>query len=263
MFIRKDRIDAGKAFDFGKISADYAKYRDIYPEIFYHKIAQRNLCVKGQRVLDLGTGTGVLPRNMYRYGAEWIGTDISEDQIRYAKELSKKRKLNIAYQTIAAEDICFPDGTFDVITACQCFWYFDYTKLAPKLARILKPGGKLLLLYMAWLPFEDRIAGASEELVLKYSPEWTGAGEEKRPICVPQELCEEFDPVYHEEYTVDVPFSRESWHGRMKSCRGIGASLLSEEMEAWEEEHKRLLESIAPQTFSVKHYIATAELKRK
>ena len=30
---------------------------------------------------------------------------------------------------------------------------------------------------MAWLPYEDRLAGASEELVLKYSPMWSGAGE--------------------------------------------------------------------------------------
>ena len=42
--------------------------------------------------------------------------------------------------------------------------------------RMLKPGGKLLVLYMAWLPYEDKIAQKSEEIVLKYSPEWSGAG---------------------------------------------------------------------------------------
>ena len=60
MDIRDDRIDEGKAFDWGKTSEAYAKYRDIYPEEFYRKVADRGLCVKGQRVLDLGTGTGVL-----------------------------------------------------------------------------------------------------------------------------------------------------------------------------------------------------------
>ena len=63
-------IDGGKPFDWGKTSQDYAKYRDIYPKVFYQKIADRGLCVKGQKVLDIGTGTGVLPRNMYRFGAE-------------------------------------------------------------------------------------------------------------------------------------------------------------------------------------------------
>ena len=75
--MKRDDIDGGKAFDWGKVSGDYAKYRDIYPEEFYQKIVDLGLCVKGQRVLDLGTGTGVLPRNLYRFGASFVGVDIS------------------------------------------------------------------------------------------------------------------------------------------------------------------------------------------
>ena len=81
MDISDKNIDGGKAFDWGKTSEDYAKFRDIYPEQFYKRIVKLNLCVSGQTVLDLGTGTGVLPRNMYHYGAKWIGTDISDKQI--------------------------------------------------------------------------------------------------------------------------------------------------------------------------------------
>ena len=72
----------------GRTSEEYAKYRDIYPEDFYRKIVDRGLCTDGQTVLDLGTGTGVLPRNMYKYGAEWTGTDISPEQIKQAKILA-------------------------------------------------------------------------------------------------------------------------------------------------------------------------------
>ena len=71
MAISDARIDDGKEFDWGRTSREYARYRDIYPEVFYSKIAERGLCIKGQNVLDLGTGTGVVPRNMYRYGATW------------------------------------------------------------------------------------------------------------------------------------------------------------------------------------------------
>ena len=76
------RIDDGTPFDWGRTSADYARYRDIYPPEFYRMVLDRGLCQDGQHVLDLGTGTGVLPRNMIRYDATWVGTDISAEQIR-------------------------------------------------------------------------------------------------------------------------------------------------------------------------------------
>jgi len=57
MISSKD-IDNGQAFDWGKTSGDYAVYRDLYPEEFYQKIVSIGLCVRGQSVLDLGTGTG-------------------------------------------------------------------------------------------------------------------------------------------------------------------------------------------------------------
>ena len=56
MEITDDRIDAGRAFDWGRTSEEYAKYRDIYPNEFYNKIIDRGLCIEGQKVLDLGTG---------------------------------------------------------------------------------------------------------------------------------------------------------------------------------------------------------------
>ena len=261
--INKD-IDHGKPFDWGKASADYAIYRDIYPPVFYQKIADRGLCIKGQRVLDLGTGTGVLPRNMYRFGAEWVGTDISENQILQAKRLAEAQNMNITFLTAGAEDIDFPDASFDVITACQCFWYFDHKVVVPKLAKLLKPGGTLLILYMAWLSFEDEIAGKSEELVLKYNPDWTGKGETKKPIWIPDIVPEYFDLTDHEEYDLPVHFTRESWHGRIKACRGIGASSLTpEQIAAWEAEHTAMLEQCAPPEFDIKHYAAMAVLKKK
>ena len=97
----------------------------------------------------------------------------------------------------------------------------------------------------------------------QYNPKWIGAGETKHPISVAPELLEYFDLTYHEEYELDVPFTRTSWNGRMKACRGIGASLSPEEIAAWEKEHLQLLERIAPEAFSVRHYAAIAELRKK
>ena len=263
MEIRDSRIDAGKAFDWGKTSEAYAKYRDIYPEEFYRKIVELGLCIKGQKVLDLGTGTGVLPRNMYRYGAEWTGTDISPEQIRQAKRLAEEGGMDIPFYAIPTEQLEFPAESFDVITACQCFWYFDHARVMPMLAGFLKPGGKLLILYMAWLPFEDPIAGKSEELVLRYNPAWSGAGEVRHPIWIPEVAYESFTLESHGEYDLKVPFTKESWHGRMFACRGVGASLSPEELAAWDAEHRALLEQYAPERFDVLHYGAYAVLVKK
>jgi hypothetical protein len=60
-----------------------------------------------------------------------------------------------------------------------------------------------------------------------------------------------------------VPFTRETWHGRMKACRGVGASLSEEELQRWDAEHRRLLEEIAPERFDVLHYAALALLRKK
>ena len=263
MEIKDIRIDAGKAFDWGRTSEEYAKYRDIYPDGFYRKIIDRGLCTEGQKVLDLGTGTGVLPRNMYRYGADWTGADISPEQIEQAKRLAEDAGMKIDFMAAATEEIDFPEESFDVITACQCFWYFDHERVMPELAGMLKPGGKLLILYMAWLPFDDEIAGKSEELVLKYSPNWSGAGETRHPIWIPEVAYKYFELEDHEEYDLKVPFTKESWHGRMIACRGVGASLSGEELAKWDEEHRKLLDKIAPEQFDVLHYAALAVLRKK
>ena len=261
MEIIDKKLDGGKAFDWGKTSNDYAKYRDIYPQEFYDKIVSRNLCIDGQSVLDLGTGTGVIPRNMYPYGAKWIGTDISENQIEQAKLLSQG--MDIEYYAKSAENIDFQENSFDVITACQCFWYFDHEMIMPTLHKLLKDDGRILVLYMAWLPYEDKIAGESEKLVLKYSPNWSGAGETMHPIFIPECYNDKFELVYHDEYKINVHFTRDSWNGRMKACRGVGASLSESEIASWEKEHMELLESIAPEEFDILHYAAIAELRKR
>lgn len=258
-----NNIDDGKPFDWGKTSEDYAKYRDIYPEEFYRKLTERGLCVSGQSVLDIGTGTGVLPRNLYSFGAKWTGTDIAENQIEQAKILAKQQGMDIEFYTCQAEDLDYPDDTFDVVTACQCIWYPNHDILAPKLAKIIKKGGKFLILYMGWLPFEDEIAGKSEDIIKKYNPVWNGAGDTVHPVWIPPQYEQFFDITLEEQTRVDIPFTRESWHGRMRACRGVGASLSPSELEMWDKEHMQMLNDNAPEQFMIKHYIAIAELTNK
>lgn len=263
MDMKDQAIDHGRAFDWGRTSPEYAQYRDIYPPEFYRRLTENGLCIAGQRVLDLGTGTGVLPRNLHPYGASFIGIDSSQNQIDQAVSLSRAAGMSIEYRCVPAEQIDFPSATFDVVTACQCMVYFDHTVLAPMLARVLRDGGHLVFLYMAWLPGEDPLAGQSEALILKHNPAWTGCGETRHSITVPAPYLDFFTVEREEIFDLSVPFTQESWNGRVKTCRGIGAALSGPEIERFDAEHRKLLREIAPEQFNILHYAAITVLRKK
>ncbi|MCD8390499.1 MAG: class I SAM-dependent methyltransferase [Firmicutes bacterium] len=257
-------IDKGKNFDFGKTSENYASYRDIYPEEFYRRIIDLGLCGKGQRVLDLGTGTGVLPRNMYKYGAKFVGADISENQIETARRLSSG--MDIQYITAAAEDVDFPDASFDTVTACQCFMYFNKDTVLPKIHRLLRDGGHFCIMFMGYLPLESEIARKSEELILKYNPVWNGANyapdKSKTENRITPDWCKGmFETEKYTAFGVNVSFTRESWNGRMKTCRGVGASLDDKDIDAWEREHMAFLNTM-PERFNIPHWVTMLNLKK-
>ena len=261
--IKNADIDHGNGFDWGKASKDYARFRDIYPEEFYEKIIACGICTKGQVVLDLGTGTGVLPRNLYRWGAKFIGADISENQISEARRLSRESGMDIEYIVSSAEDIDFQDNSFDAVIASQCYIYFNMDIVLPKLYRILQKNGHFCILFTAWLSDESKIAAKSEELVLKYNPDWTGGQLKRSPIIMPKLAFEYFSVEHDITYDISIPFTRESWNGRIKACRGIGASSLSEkEIADFEEEHIQYLDTVNEE-FSIPHYVTMLDLKTK
>ena len=90
-----------------------------------------------------------------------------------AKNLAKKDDLNINFQVSPAETCPFVNQSFDVITANQCWLYFDKAQIIPEVKRLLKPSGLLVTSHFSWLPRLDDIAKRSEELILKHNPNWT------------------------------------------------------------------------------------------
>lgn len=256
-------IDNGRRYDWSSASQDYAKYRDIYPSEFLARIKELSLVERGMRVLDIGTGTGVLPRMLYDTGAFFVGVDSAAGQIEQARTIAVQNGMNIDFSIGPAEEISFPENSFDSALACQCFWYFNHEKLSERLYHVLKPNGLFSAMVMEWLPFEDNTAAKSEELILKYNPQWTGGGEIRHELFVPQCYGEYFDTMLSEVFDIDVPFTRESWCGRIRSCRGIGAALSSEEVARFDTEHFALLKEVVPERFTIKHYAAFVLLKSK
>lgn len=241
-------VDDGQKFDFGKTSKEYAKYRDIYPEELFERLHELGIGKKDSKWLDLGTGTGVIPRGMAKYGADILAVDISENQIEEAKELSKEY-TNIQYRVSSAEDLTYEENTFDAVTACQCFWYFDPNVIVPKIQSMLKPGGIFLKVYMSYMK-EEEITQDSNGLVKKINGAWGGASASIKDL-----TTHYFSDPQMETMIVELPFTRETWHGRMMASRGVMASMDEEKIRQFDREHREMLEKKYPENFVVKHKI--------
>ena len=254
--MKLDFIDKGNEFDFGRTSDSYAKYRDIYPKSMYEKLIEFGIGKRGQKILDLGSGTAVLPINMYHTGAEFTATDISENQMLYGRRLAEKKGMdNINFAVCSAENTDFADNSFDVVTAVQCFQYFNANKAADEIMRILKPNGVFCKIFMDWLPFEDEIIAEMEQLVLKYSPDWSGSGFDKFRYSYPSWAENRFDIETIHSYNAALEFTKDAWIGRIKSCRGVGASLSEDRLAEFENEYRGMLRKYKSEILSLKHQI--------
>lgn len=241
--MKLDNIDKGNEFDFGRTSEDYARYRDIYPVSMFKKLIAFGIGKRGQKILDLGSGTAILPINLYQTGAKFTATDISENQVRYGKQLVKEKGIDsIDFKVCSAEETGFTDNSFDVVTAIQCFQYFNAVKATDEIRRILKPYGLFCKIFMDWLPYEDEVIGEMEDLVLKYNPNWSGKGFKKFKYTYPDWADEKFNIETIHSYDTTLEFTKEAWLGRVKSCRGVGASLSDNDIERFEAEYCNLLQ---------------------
>ncbi len=248
-------IDRGQSFDWGKTSTDYGRYRQGPPDSFYERLKAEGVGLRGQRILDLGTGTGVLARRFARQGAVVSGIDLTAEQIAMARKLAEAEGVSVDFRVSPAETPPFDDHAFDVITANQCWVYFDKSKMIPEVRRLLVAEGVLVKSHYGWLPRQDPVAQRSEELVLKYNPGWSGRDWDGDPLTLPDWAREAFTLRSAISYDELLPFTREMWRGRIRACRGVGATLLQEAMTAFDAEHDALLRQIAPEQFTILHRI--------
>jgi SAM-dependent methyltransferase len=250
-----EQIDAGRGIDWGRTSIDYDRHRPGPPESFYRKLAALDFGLAGQSVLDIGTGTGLLARQFAARGLTACGIDISAQQIAVAQAAAGRQGVQIDFQVAPAESIPYPDQSFDLVSANQCWLYFDREQVIPEVCRVLKPGGRLLVSHFSFMPRLDPLVAASERLVLQYNPDWSGADWDGDIAPYPGWAQAVFDLTGLFVYDEQIPFTRENWRGRMRALRGIAASLSVTQVDAFDAEHDALLQTLAGAEFSVWHRI--------
>jgi len=248
-------IDRGRPIDWGSTSRDYAQYRSGPPDQLYAALQAFGIGLPGQRILDLGTGTGIVARALATRGAIVSGIDVSRAQVEEAQRLAASDGLTIDFRVAPAEEPPFGERKFEAATANQCFLYFDRMRVIAELRRVLMPGGRLVISHYNWLPLSDPIAAASEALVLRFNPNWQAVGFDGNVRAAPDWLPADMTVEAFFWFDTDVPFTRESWRGRIRASRGIGASLSNEEVRTFDAEHAKMLDRIAPPSFTVKHRV--------
>lgn len=130
--------------------------------------AQRLWARPGERVLDIGTGTGWTARNVARSGATVIGVDIADELLNAARALSSHVVPAIEFRHADAEALPFEDGAFDgVISTFGLMFAPDQAAAASEVKRVCRPGGRAVI--AAWTPDEESYINKFFGMIGKYS----------------------------------------------------------------------------------------------
>ncbi|CUR62484.1 Methyltransferase type 11 [metagenome] len=135
-----------RARSFGPVAEAYDRGRPSYP-------AQAVAWLTGGEakvVLELAAGTGKLTRELVDQGHAVFATEPDEAML----EVLRERVPEVSAKVATAEEIPANDRSVDVVVVAQAFHWFDHEAALAEIARVLKPGGHLALV---WNSRDERI----------------------------------------------------------------------------------------------------------
>ena len=146
------------ARSFGSVADAYDRGRPGYPA----EAASWLVGTEPALVLEIGAGTGKLTEALTALGHEVHATD--PDDAMLAK--LRARLPDVPTSVASAEKLPAKDATYDVVVAGQAFHWFDHEQALPEIARVLRRGGRLALVWNArdeqipWVRKLGRIIGS-------------------------------------------------------------------------------------------------------
>ena len=164
-----------------KTAADtYVKGRPDYPPQVTEWLNVTLGLDRHKTVIDLGAGTGKFTGRLVATGAQVIAVEPVAQMLE---------KLSDAWPDVlavsgTATDLPLPDASVDVVICAQAFHWFASAEALSEIARVLKPGGQLGLIWnlrdtqVSWVPKLDAIVNALEGDTPRY---YTGAWREAFP----------------------------------------------------------------------------------
>ena len=133
----------------------FSKYYDLVTPAersrFRRKQIELSRIRPGEKILDVGCGTGSLPvlaRIAVGDSGEAAGIDIAANMISTARAKAKRAGLDIDFRVASIDNLPYPDGRFDVVTSTMMFHHLPVqikTKGLREIHRVLKAGGRFFL----------------------------------------------------------------------------------------------------------------------
>ncbi len=214
--------------------------------------------------MDLGTGTGSLGRLFAQYGCNVTGVDIAGPLLEQARRLDREAGVESAYVEAPAEASGLPGGAFDVVSAGQCWHWFDRPAAVREVARLLVSGGTVVIAHFDWLPIEGNVVAATEQIILRYTPTWPFADQAGLyPHWLVDLQTAGFTDIETFSFDVMVPYSHEAWVGRVRASAPVAGTLDAGGVAACSNELTAMLrEQFAEDPVAVPHRVWAVTAQR-
>lgn len=251
--------------EFGRTAVDYARHRAGFPARIFEWFVAEGLVARDRRCLDLGSGTGSLARGLARLGARVTALDPSPELLEEATRLARTEGCEITLCEATAEETGLPPSSFELITAGQCWHWFDVVPATRELRRLLADGGCVALAAYDWLPLPDSLPAATEALIAKHNPTWTlGGGDGRHPEWRRDLEANGFEVVAERYEEIPVTYTPEAWRGRIRASAGIGASLSPERVARFDAEHaEQIAREFPGSPLHVPHALSMSLFRRR
>lgn len=152
--------------------ADYVRYRPGYPTALLD-VLRRACGLKREHVIaDVGSGTGLLSKIFLENGNRVIGVEPNAEMRAAGDELLAEY-ANFSSVNGASDATTLARASVDFVTAAQAFHWFEPSAARSEFARILEPGGWVVVLWNDRRINETPFGRAYEDLLVRYGTDYS------------------------------------------------------------------------------------------